>query len=280
MRFLKFLASSFIFVFLTILTQVGGLVYLLSKLIVHYRLKKKPLHGIQKLLLKGMVFSVLLLLTSIVIVPPIAQYFGRVPLPWNSSAEIPLKPANWLTCVFNRHYVKPDLLELIQDIAKTINKDEQRHTELIYLDANFPFIDNFPLLPHKSHDDGEKLDIAFLLQHKTTEERLNDRVSFTGYGVCILPEGGETDMPAKCAEKGYFQYSLLQYISSQAILEDYELDKKANKRLLLKLLKHPKLGKIFIEPHLKERLGLGKWKKIRFHGCGAVRHDDHIHLQL
>ena len=29
------------------------------------------------------------------------------------------------------------------------------------LDGNFPFITGFPLLPHLSHDDGEKVDLAF-----------------------------------------------------------------------------------------------------------------------
>ncbi len=33
------------------------------------------------------------------------------------------------------------------------------------------------------------------------------------------------------------------------------------------------------KPHLKTRLKLSS-AKIRFHGCQAVRHDDHIHVQL
>ena len=39
------------------------------------------------------------------------------------------------------------------------------------------------------------------------------------------------------------------------------------------------IEKVFIEPHLKTRLNLTS-NKIRFHGCQAVRHDDHIHLQV
>ena len=45
------------------------------------------------------------------------------------------------------------------------------------------------------------------------------------------------------------------------------------------MLKNSNTHKIFIEPHLKQRLGI-KNQKVRFHGCGAVRHDDHIHLQI
>ena len=45
------------------------------------------------------------------------------------------------------------------------------------------------------------------------------------------------------------------------------------------ILKQNEISKIFIEPHLKKRMNL-KNPKIRFHGCRAVRHDDHIHLQI
>jgi len=48
---------------------------------------------------------------------------------------------------------------------------------------------------------------------------------------------------------------------------------------MLKILQQPNLGKVFVEPHLKTRMKLVD-SKIRFHGCGAVRHDDHIHIQL
>lgn len=34
-------------------------------------------------------------------------------------------------------------------------------TVTLYLDANFPFFDGFPLLPHLSHVDGRKRDIAY-----------------------------------------------------------------------------------------------------------------------
>ncbi|MBB3160132.1 hypothetical protein FHS25_000564 [Rhizobium laguerreae] len=39
------------------------------------------------------------------------------------------------------------------------------------------------------------------------------------------------------------------------------------------------LRKIFIEPHLKNALGIAD-SHIRFQGCRAARHDDHIHIQV
>jgi len=45
------------------------------------------------------------------------------------------------------------------------------------------------------------------------------------------------------------------------------------------VLSQPGVKKIFLEPHLKQRMGLTH-PKIRFHGCHSVRHDDHIHIEI
>lgn len=42
----------------------------------------------------------------------------------------------------------------------------------------------------------------------------------------------------------------------------------------------PRTHKIFIEPHEKQKLSLTSKYKIRIHGCKAIRHDDHIHLEV
>jgi hypothetical protein len=39
------------------------------------------------------------------------------------------------------------------------------------------------------------------------------------------------------------------------------------------------LQKIFIEPHLKNALGITDGH-VRFQGCRAARHDDHVHIQV
>ncbi|WEX89606.1 hypothetical protein PZN02_003519 [Sinorhizobium garamanticum] len=52
--------------------------------------------------------------------------------------------------------------------------------------------------------------------------------------------------------------------------------------------KHPSAGnqfvrfgleKVFIEPHVKNALGITDGH-VRFQGCRAARHDDHIHIQV
>ena len=59
----------------------------------------------------------------------------------------------------------------------------------------------------------------------------------------------------------------------------YRFDEERTKALVLLFAANQSIGKIFIEPHLKQRLHLTS-NKIRFHGCRAVRHDDHLHVQL
>ncbi len=59
----------------------------------------------------------------------------------------------------------------------------------------------------------------------------------------------------------------------------YPLDEKRTQTMVELFAAQPAISKIFIEPHLKTRLNLNS-PKIRFHGCKAARHDDHVHVQI
>lgn len=91
---------------------------------------------------------------------------------------------------------------------------------------------------------------------------------------------GETNKPKDCEKQGYWQYNFLKKITFSKVKKGVEFDEAANRFLLQKIMAKKEVKKVFIEPHLQKRLNLGKYKKIRFHGCHAVRHDDHIHFQL
>jgi hypothetical protein len=273
---LKILKTILIMVFLTILTQIGGLLYLIYKPLGKF-IKKRTKLPLLNWGLRFLSFFTLLTVFSIFIIPSIAKKYGRVPLPISASKNIPLKPANILTVLANRHYVKPALKESIIAASKSI-QEAYPGTQLIYLDANFPFWNEFPLLPHLSHDDGEKLDICFLYKNKQTGKRINRAPTYLGYGFLEKPAAGEWDQPLACEEKGYWQYSFLSKFTLPK--KNREFDATANKRLLQIFSQDARIQKIFIEPHLKQRLGLGGVNKIRFHGCQAVRHDDHIHVQM
>jgi hypothetical protein len=58
-----------------------------------------------------------------------------------------------------------------------------------------------------------------------------------------------------------------------------EVDPERTELLLHELIAAPEVQKILIEPHLKLRLHAHD-AKVRFQGCHAARHDDHIHFQI
>lgn len=267
---LKIFKTSLVFIFLTIATQIGGMVYLLNKGLTQGRFKQ--VSPKRNWFYRQLSLLVLLSIFSFILIPSIAPLFGRTALPVFESRN--LKPASLLTCFMNRHYVRPVLKEAILAIAES-----QKEIPLIYLDANFPFFDRFPLFPHLSHHDGKKLDLAFIYKNKRSGKFTSSTPSLLGYGYCEGALAGEQDQAANCKKKGYWQYSLLKNFVRNQSKNDYQFHESANKELLTKLANHPSISKIFIEPHLKTRMSL-YFNKIRFHGCQAVRHDDHIHIQI
>lgn len=260
---------------LTALTQIGGVVFLFC--LALFPIVDKKVNGkAKRLIVKISSFVLLYLLTTIVFVPITAKSFGRVPLPMFGNHG--LHPANIWTCLLNRQYVRPQLREAAYKVATSI-QERYPGANVNFLDANFPFIDGFPLLPHLSHNDGKKLDLSFQYNERQTNQIVNDVPSFIGYGICEEPAAGEVNTPADCKQRGYWQYSLLREIVSQSDRNEFLFDAGRTAELANGFAAHAEIGKIFIEPHLKTRLGLTS-NKFRFHGCQAVRHDDHIHVQL
>lgn len=260
----KIVSHFFFFVILTVITQIGGIVYLLSL----YFFKKVT----QKFRFKRIiVFSIIYLIATFIIVPLIAPVFGREKV----KHSIKIRPANYATVLMNRNYVAPKVNNLLANAEK-----ELTHTKIgiRYLDANFPFINKFPLLPHLSHNDGKKIDLSFIYKNKQGEISTKQK-SISGYGVFEVPLKGEKNQTNNCLKKGHFQYDYTKYASLGKINSELVFSEIGTKKLIKSLLKSEFLEKIFIEPHLKERLGL-KDSRVRFHGCKAVRHDDHIHIQV
>jgi len=288
-KIIKILLHTLFVTLLTVLTQVGGLLWLLYLLFIaliriffmEERLAPKSV-GQRRIPWAAtwvLGFSAFYLAVTLFIVPSLSKLSGRMPLPLFTTTEFPVKPNNLLFCLANRHYVTPKMYATLQGITtdlKTIHSDFQ----IIYLDANFPFFDGFPLLPHLSHDDGRKLDLAFIYKDLTTNQvTFGQSISNLGYGICEIPEKDEYNQSAVCAEKGYWMYSFLQRINSHK-KRTTTLDEAHTRQLLQKLIQHKNIKKIFLEPHLKTRLRLQNESKIRFHGCHAVRHDDHIHIEI
>lgn len=252
---------------LTILTQVGGAIWILNFGFFH--LKSPHRSRFQKFSF----FLALYFISTILIIPLFAKLNNRVPLPIFKSNN--LVPHNYLTPLLNRHYVKPTLKSNLIDIGNQLNS-ENVNLKVSYLDANFPFLDGFPLLPHLSHNDGRKVDLSFYYTNEKGEGNL--KPANLGYGKYVEPIKGEYNQTKACKTKGYWHYDYTKYLTLGS-RNDLEFDIQNTKRLIQLLLSKPSSQKLLIEPHLKKRMKLSN-SKIRFQGCHAVRHDDHIHYQI
>lgn len=263
---LRYVLHTVLFFTLTILTQIGGIIYVVSLFLIrkhkeYYRLKRFTLF----LLLYG-TFTFLL-------VPNVSSYFGRKKIIDSKS----ISSHSFVTKLLNRNYVSVEMYEVLTDISLELNK-KFPEIKLVYLDANFPFFDGFPLLPHLSHNDGKKIDIAFIYE-KSDGTLSNLKKSRSGYGVFANPGNHEFDQNTACKNEGYWQYDFPKYLTLGSINNELFFSNKANNLLINFIADHTKVQKVFVEPHLKKRLQL-KSDKIRFQGCHSVRHDDHIHFQI
>ncbi|NKI33471.1 hypothetical protein HCU67_16090 [Muricauda sp. DJ-13] len=263
---MKILLHLVLIVLLTVVTQIGGVIYLITLIVVKKNASRRRLK-------KGVVFSVLYLSATFLIVPYVAPLFGRERIKETEN----ITAHNFFYKLANRNYVRPELNKALQHIAKDFDR-KNNGIQLVYLDANFPFIDKFPLLPHLSHNDGKKIDVSFVYNEQNGA-LTNKKPSVSGYGVYENPTTREYDQITVCKRKGYWQYDFPKYLTFGKVNKDIEFSIMGTRQLANSIVKQSEIGKLFIEPHLKTRLKLNSGK-VRYHGCQAVRHDDHIHFQL
>lgn len=247
---IKILFHAVLFVFLTIITQVGGIAWLLA-----LRFRSRLL-----------VFIAIYAAVSVSTIY-IAPTMGRVPLPcWSDG---PLQPQSALYCVLNRYYVRSDLKDIAQNVAIKMNTSYPG-TKTLTLDGGFPYFASFPLLPHLSHHDGKKLDFTFYYQDAEGEYLPGQTPSPIGYF-------GFTQGPTECPQNWLTLRWDLRWL--QGFLPEYQLDEKRTEALVKIIAAELKVSKLLLEPHLKKRLNIQS-EKVRFQGCRAARHDDHVHIQL
>ncbi len=238
-----------IFVVATTLTQIGGIAWIAALLF-----KRRIL-----------AFGILYLTLSVATMG-LAPYFGREPV--SCFANEPLKVQSWMYCGLNRNYVTPELKAVLTQVSNDVEKEFPGTTTLL-LDANFPFFNGFPLLPHLSHDDGTKADLAFYYQ---SDGRYLPNTTRSPIGYFAFEEG-----PTKCTAN--WPSLRWDFRSLQSWWPSYSVDIQRTSFLLQSLSTIENVEKIFIEPNLRELLTLSS-PKIRFQGCRAARHDDHIHFQI
>jgi hypothetical protein len=255
---LKIILHILVIAILTAISQIGGIIYLAVILICN---NKKEKYRLRRL---GLFLGIYLLFTFM-IVPLLAQIWGRERI---RNTEF-VKAHSFYTILLNRNYVRPELNKAMQEIGKQLN-NAQKGIQLVYLDASFPFINGFPLLPHLSHSDGKKVDVSLVYQNKNGEIT-NKKPSISGYGVFANPRKKEYNAIKYCKQQGHWQYDFTKYLTLGRINRNIEFSEKGTRSLLKAIAQQPEIGKIFIEPHLKSRLGVQS-KKNSFswmHSCQA-----------
>lgn len=196
---------------------------------------------------------------------------GLVSLPCDAST--PLEPVRERCCRNDRHFVTPAARDTLTAAARAI---AARYPDevLRFMDASGP--DGVkPFLPHLSHGDGRQIDLG--LYYTDVAGRPLDRFPDTSrYGgrwpaepvrpgeqlACPSGRSGRAEKPDPPANR------------------PWRLDEARTKALLETLIADRRVRRVLIEPHLEQRLGLWGHPKLRFAGCQAARHDDHIHVDF
>ena len=198
-----------------------------------------------------------------------AQASGRVALPCTSWSG-PLRPHSLFYCAAGRNYVHPALASAVTEASADLHHTDPSFV-VRYLDGGFPVGLGFPLLPHLSHGDGRRLDLMlqYALPDGTPTSGNGSPIGYWGYSA---PTGAAA-CPPRWLDLRW------DFTPLQPLLARHPLHNERSQRLMRRLLADQRIQKVLLEPHLKRRLGLGE-DRVRFQGCSAARHDDHVHVQL
>ena len=247
----SFIVHSLVAIFLTLVSFVGGAAWLLSLFFTGWGRFFVFVATYGALSLGFLWFS---------------PMWGLSALP--CAGDGPLRSQSVFYCATNRQFVSIETARVVQNLAEHVAR-EYPGTLTLALDGGFPLANGFPLLPHLSHSDGRKLDLAFYYRRGGSYAR-GETKSPIGY---FAFEDGPTD----CKSARFSLRWDLDWL--QGYWKKLELDEGRMRTAVLWLSQHPSIEKIFLEPHLTSALRL-RHPKVRFQGCRAARHDDHIHIQL
>lgn len=191
---------------------------------------------------------------------------GLVPLPCGLSG--PLQPVSSAYCHAARHYVTPDARAALVRAAEAVAR---RHPGAVvrYMEASWPSAKR-PMPPHVSHGDGRQVDLAVF--YEDGRGRLRPPPTASGYG------GFEP--PRREAERVCVGVGGHYAAPDPPAGRPWRLAEAPTADLVRRLSTDPRVRRIFIEPHLKARLGFAGDGKVRFAGCRVARHDDHLHVDF
>jgi len=247
---------------LTLLTFVGGIAWAAALFGTHIHFLFRFTLAYLALSLALLWLPHLLFQNSVVSVPRISNSV--------QSSQFLKTPAVYR--LMNRDFVTPELHGVARDLADHMARHfpATPRTVTYALDGNFPFFNWLPLLPHLSHNDGKALDLALYWQDA-------NGAYVAGPGKSPLGYWGYVDGPSDCPPRAFDLRWDMDWL--QPRLPDQQLDVARTREALIWLSQDRRVHKILVEPHILAQIGYDH-PKIRFQGCAAARHDDHIHIQL
>ncbi|MFO1058941.1 MAG: hypothetical protein U1E53_18480 [Dongiaceae bacterium] len=271
-RRLRILVPAALFLALTALTQIGGIAWLLgcaTARLPGLRRRPAPVRIAAGLLCGVLLYAAL----TLAVVPPLAAAMGRARLPCGSDGGA-LVAATPLNCALNRSYVRPAVLALLEALAAEAAR-RFPGSRLTVLEGSFPFVDGFPMLPHLSHRDGRKVDLAYFYRDAADGHAIpGGSPSPLGYFVYERPGPGETP---SCAGRWTPLRWDLPWLQPDP--PRWVIDPERTAWMVGWLTARPEVTRLFIEPYLAQRLAV-TGGKVRFQGCRAARHDDHLHIEV
>ncbi|MCB9947245.1 MAG: hypothetical protein H6842_05370 [Rhodospirillaceae bacterium] len=223
-------------------------------------------------------FAVAYGVLSLAVVPPLARLGGRVPLQCFAGDAAPYQAVSPLFCAANRHYVAPEVRMMVEALAQGLAA-RYPGTVVQYLDAGLPFVDGFPLVPHLSHDDGGKIDLAYFYQDGDGAYVPGLHRWPIGYWAFEQPLPGAR-LPCAGMAAGFTLRWDMGWL--QPLLPAHPVDTPRMVAMLAWLLNQGTAAgvrTVLLEPHLADRWQVGG-AALRFQGCRAARHDDHVHVSV
>jgi hypothetical protein len=258
-----------VLVLLTILTQMGG-VLLWPLLGAASRVWSAGHHARAALLVVGGY-----LVLGLGVLPLVAARTGRVRLPLVATQATPVGPRSLGYVLLLRNYARPHARDALLAAART-TAEAHPGTVVRYLDAAFPF-PVVPMLPHLSHVDGERIDLAFL--HTSSDgDPVDGTPSPIGYWGYAEPVGAAEERAfrtraASCRGSGR-RWDL---DALQPLWPHLPLDRARTRTLLRALAAQKRVNSLLLEPTLHAALSA---PKLQANPCSVARHDDHVHVTV
>lgn len=196
---------------------------------------------------------------------------GLVTLPCDGST--PLEPVKDRYCRLDRHFVTPAARDALVAAAEAVTAHYPDEV-LRFMDASgADGVKPFP--PHLSHGDGRQIDLGLYYTDRAGRPLANfpDTTRYGGYWPAEPPRPGE-QIACPGGRVGRAEKP------DPPANRPWRLDEAKTRALVEALIADPRVRRILIEPHLERRLGLWGHPKLRFAGCQAARHDDHLHVDF